>query len=174
MRIREARAEDAAAICAITNDLIRDTLITFTTLERTIEGVSAEIAARGARHLVAEDDGQVLGHAYYGAFRPGPGYARTAELTIHLDPAARGCGLGRALMEALTERAVAAGIHVLVAGVSSANPGAIAFHAALGFAEVGRMPEVGRKAGQWLDLVLMQKILPAAAQHPPDRTVAKE
>ena len=62
-------------------------------------------------------------------------------------------------MAALEDAARAEGVHVLIAGISSANPGAIVFHTALGFAEVGRMPEVGRKQGQWLDLVLMQKIL---------------
>jgi phosphinothricin acetyltransferase len=62
-------------------------------------------------------------------------------------------------MERLQQVARSEGVHVLVAGISSANSGAIAFHSALGFAEVGRMPEVGHKWGQYLDLVLMQKIL---------------
>jgi phosphinothricin acetyltransferase len=62
-------------------------------------------------------------------------------------------------MARLEDVARADDIRVLVAGVSGANAGAVAFHAAIGFREVGRMPKVGRKWGQWLDLVLMQKDL---------------
>ncbi len=162
MIVRQARAGDAAAICAIHNPIIHDTLITFTTTERTPEAVAADIAARGAGFLVAELDGAVLGFASFGLFRGGPGYAFSREHTILLDPRARGRGIGRVLMTRLEEAAAEEGVHVLVGGVSAANPGGLAFHAALGFAEVGRMPEVGFKAGQWLDLVLMQKILQTA------------
>ena len=49
--------------------------------------------------------------------------------------------------------------HVMVAGIDADNLGSIAFHRALGFTEVARMPEVGRKFDRWLDLVLMQRIL---------------
>lgn len=159
MIIRQARAEDAPVIAAISNAVIRDTLVTFTTDERSIEGVVADIEARGPAFLVAERDGTVEGYATYGAFRAGPGYAGCREHSIQLAPEARGQGAGRALMEALEACAIAENVHVLVAGISSANPGAIAFHSAIGFEHVGLMPEVGQKWGQRLDLVLMQKIL---------------
>lgn len=168
MSVRQAHAGDAAAIAAIANAIIADTLITFTTEPRAAAGIAAQIAARGAGFVVAEEAGEITGFATYGRFRPGPGYARTAELTVQLEPRARGKGLGRALVTALESAARGAGIHVLVAAISGANPGAVAFHRALGFAEVGRMPEVGRKQGRWLDLVLMQKILSAGAKAAPD------
>ena len=62
-------------------------------------------------------------------------------------------------MNAMEASAKADNMHVLVAGISSANPAAVAFHSAIGFTQVGLMPEVGFKWGQRLDLVLMQKIL---------------
>lgn len=39
------------------------------------------------------------------------------------------------------------------------NDRALAFHRALGYVDVGRLPEQGRKFDRWLDLVLLQKFL---------------
>lgn len=156
--IRTASAQDAAAITAFWNPVIRDTAITFTPLEKTPAAVAALIAEREA-FLVAAERGVVLGFASYAQFRAGPGYAHSQEHTIILAPEARGRGVGRALMTALEARARAAGHHALIGGVSGSNPEGVAFHAAVGFREVGRLPEVGWKLGRWHDLVLMLKIL---------------
>lgn len=159
MIIRPARAEDAAQIVAFWNPLIRDTAVTFSNAERTADTVAADIVARGPAFQVAEHTGDIVGFATYFPFRGGPGYARTKEHTIILAPAARGMGAGRALMDALCAQAKAEGVHSMFAGVSAENPDGVAFHAALGFAEVARLPQVGRKFDRWMDLVLMQKFL---------------
>ena len=72
---------------------------------------------------------------------------------------ARGSGVGKALIEALIERALSAGMHVMVGAIDGANYASIRFHERLGFSTVAVMPQVGRKFDQWLDLVLMQRIL---------------
>ncbi|HIF76753.1 MAG TPA: N-acetyltransferase family protein [Sulfitobacter sp.] len=160
--IRLAERRDAAAVAGLWNGMIRDSLSTFTTDEKTPEDITALIAARAGAFWVAEDSGQVMGFVTYGSFRGGPGYGATVEHSIVLADAAQGQGLGRGLMTRAVEAAAAQGHHVMVAAISSANPGAVTFHEKLGFAQVGRMPEVGRKHGQWLDLILMQKTLSAS------------
>ena len=162
MTIRPAEARDAAAVAAIWNQVIRDTAATFTTLEKTEDGLIADFAAKqaeGKAFLVAEDAGGVIGFATYFQFRGGPGYRHTMEHTIHIATRAQGRGLGRCLMAALEDHARAAGAHSLFAGISGENPAGIAFHAALGYREIARLPQVGRKFGRWMDLVLMQKLL---------------
>jgi L-amino acid N-acyltransferase YncA len=159
MIVRAARAVDAAAICDILNPIIRHSTVTFTTEERSAESVAEDIRIRGEAFLVAADGDAVIGFATYGSFRGGPGYARTAEHSVHVASTARGRGAGRALMAQLEQVAAARGIHVMVAGVSGSNPGAVAFHRALGYEISGRMPEVGYKNGQYLELVLLQKRL---------------
>jgi phosphinothricin acetyltransferase len=167
MIIRQAIPQDADAICVLQNAIIRDSLITFTTVEKTPEDVAGVIAG-GAPYLVAVDQAALLGFASWGTFRAGPGYAHTAEHSIYLTESAQGRGVARALLAALEDEATKAGIHVLVAGISGVNQGAIRFHERMGYAEVGRLPETGRKAGRWLDLVLMQKILRVQTGTGPD------
>ena len=156
--IRAAVEADAGSIAAIWNPIIRDTAITFTSVEKEPGEIARMIAARPA-FLVLEREGAVAGFATMGTFRSGPGYAHIQEHTILLAPAARGAGHGRALMRALEAAARGQGFAALIGGVSGSNPGAVAFHAALGFEPVGRVPRAGHKFGAWHDLVLMHKFL---------------
>jgi phosphinothricin acetyltransferase len=157
MILRPATEGDIPAILAIWNPLIRHTAVTFTTEEKTAESLAADLNTRGDAFLVAETGGQIAGFASFGPFRPGPGYAHTAEHTVILAEAARGRGTGRALMSRLEDVAHARQIHTLIGAVSGENRPAIAFHEAIGFARVGHLPQAGRKFGRWMDLVLFLK-----------------
>lgn len=161
MILRPAEAEDLPNLAAFWNGIIRDTTITFTTVPKTEADLAAMIAARRAagREFFVVREGDAIGLASYDQFRAGPGYAHAMEHTILLPPALRGRGMGRALMERVEAHARAGGAHTLFAGVSGENAGAIAFHHRIGFDVAARYPEVGRKFGRWLDLVLMMKRL---------------
>jgi phosphinothricin acetyltransferase len=165
--IRPAQAPDAPAIAAIWNRVIRDTTATFTTAEKEPAALARTIA-EGAPFHVAETAGAPLGFVTAGQFRAGPGYARTWEHSVHVAPAGQGRGLGRALMAALEADLAARGVHSLIAGVSGENPGGAAFHAALGYREIARLPQVGWKFGRWHDLVLLQKVLTPPEPTPAD------
>ncbi len=146
----------------IWNHIIRDTFATFNDREKPLSNIREEIAARqaeGHAFLVAECEGRVAGFATYARFRSGPGYRHTMEHTIHLDESFRGRGAGRALMAALEEHARARGVRSMIAAITGANDAGRAFHAALGYEQVARMPQAGFKAGRWFDLILMQKLL---------------
>lgn len=162
MNIRPAAPGDYPAICALWNPLIRDTTIIFHSEERDSAKVDEIIMGRrrdGHEFFVAEGAGKLLGFATYSQFRGGNGYAHALEHSVILDQAARGRGVGRALMARLEEHARAGGGHTLFAGVSGENAAGIAFHQKLGFRTMATLPEAGRKFGRWLDLVLMMKFL---------------
>ncbi|MDG1738088.1 MAG: GNAT family N-acetyltransferase [Paracoccaceae bacterium] len=159
MNIRQAELDDADAIAEIWNAIIRTSARTFTTAEKTTEGIAADIRDSKEAFIIAEIDGEIIGFATYFSFRSGPGYAFTKEHSVNLDQRAWGKGVGRALMDRLELIAKADGVHSLIAGVSGENPDGVAFHKAIGFEEVAQIPSVGRKFERWMDLILLQKFL---------------
>ena len=160
--IRPARPDDAVGILAILNPIIAETTITFSARklsETDIRGALSDHHGWNAPYLVAESNGTIAGYAKYGPFRVGDGYARTGEITVHLAANARGQGTGRRLVGALEDHARGAGLHSLIAGISSENDSAVEFHTKLGFEHVGLVPQAGYKFGRFIDLVLMQKFV---------------
>jgi L-amino acid N-acyltransferase len=164
IEIREATPADVGAITELANALIPSTTYTWTERLEPVDERAAWVAARqeaGFPVLVAvEPSGAVIGWASFGDFRDTartPGYLITVELTVHVRQDRWGHGVGRALIEALDERAGAMGKKVMIAGVDGANERSIRFHERLGFVETARMPGVGIKWGQRLDLVMMQR-----------------
>lgn len=160
--LRDARLSDLPAIVAIYNDVIATSTAIFTdtpvTLANRLDWFNERLR-KGYPVIVAEDASGVLGLATFGDFRSFPGYRYCVEHSVHVRADCRGRGIGAALLEALFAPALGLGKHVMVGAIDADNEGSLRFHARLGFSEVGRMPEVGRKGGCWLGLVFMQKIL---------------
>lgn len=161
LQIRAGEKADAPAIAEIINHEIRTGLAVWRTTERTTAEIEALISERLAADqgvYIAERNGTVVGWASYGAFRAGEGYAQTTEHSVHVIPAEHRTGVGHSLLSHLLSHADHAGVHAMIGGVESSNHASIALHAKLGFVEVGRLPQVGRKFDRWLTLVLMQRI----------------
>lgn len=94
MRVRPAVAADGAAIAAIANPIIRDTAITFTSVEKTPAGIAEQIAA-GQPYWVVEIRGEVIGYATISRFvagpaMPGPVNIRSQSPRRHAARALRG------------------------------------------------------------------------------------
>ncbi len=137
--------------------------------EQDMLGRRADVLSRGLPYIVAEgDDGQILGFSYANWFKPRPAYRFSAEDSVYVADAARGQGVGRLLLAALSQQAEAAGVRKLLAVIGdSNNAGSIGVHRAAGFTEIGVMRSVGWKFDRWLDIVLMEKVLGAGDTTPP-------
>lgn len=163
--IRDATPSDLPAVRRIYNALIPTTTGAWTESLQTLPHRHARFRRQTRDShpvLVAKDAGVVIGFASYGSFRGSgkwPGYRHTVEHTVHVAEPHWGRGIGRSLLETLVERARAVDVHVMVAAIDSTNTESLRFHERLGFTEVARMPETGRKFDRWLDLILMQRIL---------------
>ncbi|MFZ0529187.1 MAG: N-acetyltransferase family protein [Propionicimonas sp.] len=162
MTIRPGGPADLPALLAIYNEAVENTTASWDLRPWTpVEHARwyAAKAEHGHPLLVAEIDGQVVGYAAYGPFRAKAGFASTMEHSVYVAPDHQGRGLGRALLVAIIDAARDDGLHALIGGLSADNEASLALHRSLGFVEVGRLPEVGRKFDRWLDLVLVQLIL---------------
>jgi len=110
--------------------------------------------------LVAVIGGRVVGWAALSPVSARPAYAGVAEASVYVAGAAAGRGVGRALLERLVERAEAAGIWTVQAGVFPENAASLALHRRCGFRTVGVRERVGRLDGRWRDVVLLERRSP--------------
>ena len=128
------------------------------TFETAVPSFEAWTAAHlEAPRLVAREDGEVLAFAGLAPFSGRPAYRGVAEVTIYVAAAARGRGVGRRLLVALVERAEAAGIWTLQAGIFPENEASVALHRACGFRVVGTRERLGQLGGVWRDVLLLER-----------------
>ena len=166
--IREATFADAERLQEIYAYYVENTAITF---EYGIPSVQ-EFLDRMKRtmekypYLVIENEDEIQGYAYAGAFVGRAAYDWSCEVTIYLDRIVQKQGLGRKLYEALEHALKDMGILNLYACIgypetedeyltaNSAN-----FHAHLGFEKVGEFHRCGYKFGRWYNMIWMEKII---------------
>ena len=166
--IREVRPDDAARLLEIYGYYVEHTAISFEYDVPSREEFSARIKGTIERYpyLVAERDGAVLGYAYAGPFHSRAAYRWACELTVYLDPRAKGQGLGRMLYQALEKELAAMGVQNLYACIAYPEMedeyltrASAAFHVRIGFRESGRIHRCGYKFGRGYDMVWMEKLI---------------
>ncbi len=163
MTIRAARAEDFAAIAAITNHYITTTAIHFAYEPVPDDELRAMWQRGGDRFpwLVTEEDGQVVAYAKAGTWRERAAYAWTVETGLYVAPDARGRGLGKRIYAALIDELARRGFRSIVAGITLPNDTSVRLHEGFGFVSVGVVREAGFKHDTWHDVGFWQKRLVA-------------
>lgn len=166
VRIREATPKDAAALVEIYAPYVRETAVTF---EYDVPSV-AEFSGRIERvlekfpYLVAENDGEIVGYAYAGAFHPRAAYQWCAEMSVYVKQNARRMGVGRMLydaMEAILRMQRLTNVEACIAVPSSPDAhltmDSVRFHEKMGYRMVGAFHQCGYKFDTWYDMVWMEK-----------------
>ena len=157
-----ATLDDAEAIRGIYNPEVLESTVTFDLVPRTLEAQQQWLADHDGGHpaVVAVDDtGEVVGFGSLSPYRDRPAYSTSVEDSVYVHRAHQGGGVGRLLLADLVTRATAHGFHAVLARIVGGHEASIRLHRACGFDIVGVEKEVGRKFGQWLDVVLMQRLL---------------
>ena len=154
-RIDSLRPEDWPRVCAIYKEGIATGNATFETETPSWEAWDA--AHLPAGRIVARREGDVIGWAALSKVSGRCVYAGVAEVSVYVAAAERARGVGRALLEGLVAASEEAGLWTLQAGVFPENSGSLALHRRCGFREVGRRERLGRLAGRWRDVVLLER-----------------
>ncbi|HEX5940107.1 MAG TPA: GNAT family N-acetyltransferase, partial [Dehalococcoidia bacterium] len=107
--------------------------------------------------LVARNGSDLDGWAVLKRYSKRECYAGVAETSIYVGQAARGSGLGRAILQALIESSEEEGIWTLIAGIFPENEASLRLHRSLGFVDVGRHVRIGQLNGVWRDTLKLER-----------------
>ena len=163
VQLRVATPEDAAALLDIYAPYVRETAITFEYDVPSVDEFAARIAHTLEKfpYLAAENDGEIVGYAYAGAFHPRAAYQWCAEMSVYVKRDVRRMGVGRKLydaMEALLKAQRLTNVEACIAVPSAPDAhltlDSVRFHEKMGYR---KFEKCGYKFDTWYDMVWMEK-----------------
>jgi len=172
--VRASRDEDVAAMLDIyRRHIVRGVEPAFAHDPEALQPDDIKRRRRNMRshrlpHLVAERGGALVGYAYAVLFRKRPAYRYTVKHSIYVHPDHLHAGIGRVLLPALIDACAAAGYRQMIGYIDAGNGPSIGLHVACGFRQVGYLPSVAYKFGQWADMIMLQRSLGSGGTTAPD------
>ncbi len=155
MKIRPMHEDDAEAVLAIYAEGIEDRLATFETVCPAWEEWDASHLEEC--RLVAESNGALLGWGALSAVSRRACYRGVAEVSVYVRRAARGQGVGSALLEALVEVSEEGGFWTLQSVVFEENEASLRVQERCGFHIVGFRERIGQLDGRWKTTVMTER-----------------
>ena len=153
--IEEMKNDSWETVRRIYNDGIATKNATFQT--EAPEWEAWDQAHRKDCRLIARIGNQVAGWAALSYVSNRCVYAGVAEVSIYIDSAFRGMGVGDQLMKQLIAASEKQGIWTLQAGIFPENKASIALHQKNGFKILGIREKIGKLENVWRDTVLLER-----------------
>lgn len=166
MIIRRAQIKDAAEIVKAEKEIAKEPGY-FCSLPSELieENVRSTIDSRRAIYLVAESEGQLVGHAFLEAF-PLHNLKHVAQLTIGIHKNHQDKGIGTQLLEKLIQEARKSGaIEKIELNVRASNTRAIALYKKIGFIEEGRLKRRVKIETHYIDDLVMALHISGSLPH---------
>ena len=160
IRIRAMREEDADSVLAIYGEGIATGHATFETDTPSWEKFDASRLDK-PRLVSLDARDRVTGWAVMSGVSSRCVYAGVGESAVYVAEAARGQGVGHALLTAFLLAAEQAGFWSVQAGIFPENTGSIRLHESCGYRPVGTFIRQGKMnhgpmTGEWRDVFYMQ------------------
>jgi L-amino acid N-acyltransferase YncA len=163
IQLRLATIADAAAIAEIYNQGIQDRVATYETEPRSPKDEQAWLRSIAGRYpaVIAEIDGQIVGWAGAGPYRARKCYRGIGEFSVYVRREWRRRGVGDLLLAAIIREAERLGLWKLLSRIFLFNEASRALCQKHGFREVGIYEKHARLDGRWLDVVIVERLIPA-------------
>ena len=108
--------------------------------------------------LVSVLDGKVVGWIAIRPTSTREAYWGVVEVSIYIDDAYQGQGVGTALLNALIEESEKCGFWTLYSAIFSINTASIALHKKCGFREIGYRERITKdRFGNWQNTTIMER-----------------
>jgi L-amino acid N-acyltransferase YncA/DNA-binding transcriptional ArsR family regulator len=153
--VRAVADADLAAVLTIYAEGLATRNATFETSLPTAE----QLRARWLPDLawVAELDGQVVGWTAMTPVSTRACYSGVGETSVYVSAAARGRGVGKALLHTQVNEADAAGMWTLQTSIFPENRASLALHHSAGYRTLAVRTRIAQLDGIWRDTVLLER-----------------
>jgi L-amino acid N-acyltransferase YncA len=156
--IRELSENDFEAVTAVFNYFIVNSLAAYS---------EQEVGREYMKHFfksslvscVLDVDGKTIGFGCVKPYKDLANFSHTGVLTYFILPQYTRMGLGTRMLDHLFKESLVLGITNMLANISSGNDQSLQFHKKHGFVECGRFKRMGKKFGDFYDIVWVQKDL---------------
>ena len=155
--LRPAQITDWPSIRRIYLEGIATGLATFETSCGVPEGGSDWFSGKIENSVFVLGEDQVAGWSALSPVSDRCVYGGVAEVSVYVDPAAGGKGLGTVLLNRLIEFAEQNNYWTLQAGIFQENVPSVRLHEKCGFRTVGVREKLGQLNGEWKDVLLMER-----------------
>lgn len=112
---------------------------------------------RTCRWILENDKSEIIGWAALKPISNRDCYRGVAEISIYIDIAYQGKGLGTVLLKKLILDSEEHGFWTLQSGIFPENQVSIHLHEKLGFRIVGTRERIAEMKGKWRDVILMER-----------------
>ncbi|HEO8420409.1 GCN5 family acetyltransferase [Niallia circulans] len=160
--IRKVEERDLAEVLEIYNQGIEDGLATFEEDIKDESYINNWFSLHSGRHcafVATNEEGEITGWASINPYNTRAAYYGVGELSIYIHRGFRGKGIGQQLLGVLEEEAVLQDFYKLVLFTFPINTLGQGLYRKLKYREVGLFKNQGRLRGEFVDVMIMEKML---------------
>lgn len=161
MTFRDATQGDLARIVEIYNTTIASRVVTADTEPVSVESrqkwFDDHSPARRPLWVIEDEKNKIIGWVSFQSFYGRPAYNGTVEISIYLDPAARGKGLGKTALNFAIEKTKSLGVHTLLGFIFAHNEPSLKLFRNAGFNDWALLPDIATLDGVERSLIILGK-----------------